>query len=149
MRAGFPESHLTAIHGLAILLMAFWLFPLLAYAPWTTSYSHVWIIKNWQEILPPIPIGPRTLARWQQNGQVLRIETGALSATVYWDELSTRRVAGSVVRTSGGTTQGPVTIRWENRQSAVTLHLDAAHPESTFEMLGPRPRRSPHVREHD
>ena len=30
---------LTAIHGLAILLMAFWLFPLLAYAPYTTSYS--------------------------------------------------------------------------------------------------------------
>ncbi len=45
---------LTAIHGLAILLMAFWLFPLLAYAPWTTSYSHVWIIKNWQEIMPKI-----------------------------------------------------------------------------------------------
>jgi hypothetical protein len=45
---------LTAMHGLAILLMAFWLFPLLAYAPYTTSYSHVWIIKNWQEILPPI-----------------------------------------------------------------------------------------------
>jgi hypothetical protein len=45
---------LTAIHGLAILLMAFWLFALLAYAPWTTSYSHVWIIKNWQEIMPKI-----------------------------------------------------------------------------------------------
>jgi hypothetical protein len=34
--------------------MAFWLFPLLAYAPWTTSYSHVWLIKNWQEIMPKI-----------------------------------------------------------------------------------------------
>ena len=34
--------------------MAFWLFPLLAYAPWTTSYSHVWVIKNWQEIMPQI-----------------------------------------------------------------------------------------------
>lgn len=45
---------LFAIHGLAILLMAFWLFPLLGYAPWTTSYSHVWIIKGWQEVLPPI-----------------------------------------------------------------------------------------------
>ena len=102
-----------------------------------------------EETLPPIPIGPRTLARWQQNGQVLRIETGALSATMYWDELSTRRIAGFVVRTSGGTTQGPVTIRWENRQSAVTLHLDAAHPGSAFEMLGPQPRRPPHVRQHD
>ncbi len=45
---------LTAIHGLAILIMAFWLFPLLAYASWTTSYSHVWVIKSWQEIMPPI-----------------------------------------------------------------------------------------------
>lgn len=45
---------LVAIHGLAILIMAFWLFPLLAYAPWTTSYSHVWIIKGWREALPPI-----------------------------------------------------------------------------------------------
>jgi hypothetical protein len=45
---------LVAIHGLAILIMAFWLFPLLAYAPWTTSYSHVWIIKDWKEIMPPI-----------------------------------------------------------------------------------------------
>ncbi len=45
---------LTAIHGLAILIMAFWLFPLLVYAPWTTSYSHVWIIKSWREVLPPI-----------------------------------------------------------------------------------------------
>ena len=45
---------LTAMHGLAILIMAFWLFPLLAYAQYTTSYSHVWIIKNWREILPPI-----------------------------------------------------------------------------------------------
>lgn len=45
---------LIAIHGLAILLLGFWLVPLLAYSPWTTAYSHVWIIKSWQEVLPPI-----------------------------------------------------------------------------------------------
>ena len=53
---------LTAIHGLAILVMAFWLFPLLAYAPWTTSYSHVWIIKSWREIMPPILWAPAGIA---------------------------------------------------------------------------------------
>jgi 6-pyruvoyl-tetrahydropterin synthase related domain len=45
---------LIAIHGLAILLLAFWLLPLLAYAKWTTAYSHVWFIQSWREIMPPI-----------------------------------------------------------------------------------------------
>jgi hypothetical protein len=45
---------LVAVHGLAILLLAFWLLPLLAYARWTTAYSHVWYIQSWREILPPI-----------------------------------------------------------------------------------------------
>jgi hypothetical protein len=45
---------LVAIHGLAILLLGFWLIPLLAYTRWTTAYSHVWFIRSWQEILPPI-----------------------------------------------------------------------------------------------
>jgi len=41
-------------HGLGILLMAFWLFPLLAYSPWTTAYSHVWMLSSWKEVLPPV-----------------------------------------------------------------------------------------------
>jgi hypothetical protein len=45
---------LVAAHGLAILLIGFWLFPLLAYAPWTTAYGHVWVIHDWREIMPPI-----------------------------------------------------------------------------------------------
>jgi len=45
---------LVAVHGLAILLLGFWLVPLLAYAPWTTVYSYVWIINSWREIVPPI-----------------------------------------------------------------------------------------------
>ncbi len=51
---------LVAVHGLAILLMAFWLVPLLAYSPWTTAYSHVWMLLSWKEALPPIlwPVAP-------------------------------------------------------------------------------------------
>src|SRR6185295_1775009 len=30
---------LVAVHGLALLLLGFWLLPLLAYTPWTTVYS--------------------------------------------------------------------------------------------------------------
>jgi hypothetical protein len=45
---------LVAIHGLAVLLLGFWLIPLLAYSPWTTVYSYVWVINSWREILPPI-----------------------------------------------------------------------------------------------
>jgi tetratricopeptide (TPR) repeat protein len=45
---------LVAIHGLAILLLGFWLLPLLAYSPWTTVYSYVWIINSWQEIVPRV-----------------------------------------------------------------------------------------------
>src|SRR5262249_37714291 len=42
------------VHGLAILLIAFWIFPMIAYSPWTTAYNHSWPIRNWQEVLPPV-----------------------------------------------------------------------------------------------
>jgi 6-pyruvoyl-tetrahydropterin synthase related domain len=46
---------LFVVHGLGILLMAFWLVPLLAYLPWSTAYSHVWYLRAfWAEVLPPI-----------------------------------------------------------------------------------------------
>lgn len=45
---------LVVVHGLAILLLGFWLVPLLAYVPWTTAYGHVWLIHDWKEIVPPI-----------------------------------------------------------------------------------------------
>lgn len=53
---------LVCVHGLAILLMAFWLVPLLWYAPWTTAYNHAWPIRNWKEVLPPILWPPAVLA---------------------------------------------------------------------------------------
>jgi hypothetical protein len=43
---------LVRIHGLALLLMSFWLVPLLWYAPWGTQYDHVWPLQSWTEIVP-------------------------------------------------------------------------------------------------
>ncbi|HZP43806.1 MAG TPA: 6-pyruvoyl-tetrahydropterin synthase-related protein [Candidatus Binatia bacterium] len=51
---------LAAVHGLGFLLMAGWLVPLLAYAAWTTAYSHVWLLNSWKEVLPPV-LWPATL----------------------------------------------------------------------------------------
>jgi hypothetical protein len=45
---------LLAVHGLAVLLMAFWLVPLLWYAPWTTSYDPVATFESWHVALPRI-----------------------------------------------------------------------------------------------
>lgn len=45
---------LLAIHGLAVSLMAFWLVPLLWYAPWTTPYDPVSSFESWQVALPLI-----------------------------------------------------------------------------------------------
>jgi len=53
---------LTAVHGLAILLLGFWIFPLLGYTRWTTAYTHVWFIKSWQEVMPPILWAPAIIA---------------------------------------------------------------------------------------
>ena len=49
---------LIQVHGSAVLLIAFWLFPLVAYLHYTTRFNFVWMFYNWrqtvQEILPVI-----------------------------------------------------------------------------------------------
>ncbi|MGH8508656.1 MAG: 6-pyruvoyl-tetrahydropterin synthase-related protein, partial [Gammaproteobacteria bacterium] len=45
---------LTAIHGLAFLLLGAWLVPLLWFSPWTTPYADAWGFREWKEVLPPI-----------------------------------------------------------------------------------------------
>jgi hypothetical protein len=45
---------LVTVNVTAILLLGFWLMPMLAYAPWTTAYNHSWPIRTWREVLPPI-----------------------------------------------------------------------------------------------
>lgn len=38
-------------------LCAFWLLPLILYAPWTTAFRHLWVISSITEVLPP-PLWP-------------------------------------------------------------------------------------------
>ena len=45
---------LVGVHGLALLLMGFWLLQLLWYAPWSTAFNVTWVFQSWQEVLPPI-----------------------------------------------------------------------------------------------
>lgn len=47
-------GYLLQMHGLAFLLMSFWLTPLLSHLPWTTSYNFTWHFANWKEVLPKI-----------------------------------------------------------------------------------------------
>src|SRR5262249_10242836 len=42
--------------------LGFWILPLLGYARWTTAYTHVWFIKSWQEVMPPILWTPAIVA---------------------------------------------------------------------------------------
>ena len=58
----YRVGSLVAVHGIAILILAFWLFPLLGYAAWTTAYNHVWIINSWREVMPPILWPPAIVA---------------------------------------------------------------------------------------
>jgi tetratricopeptide (TPR) repeat protein len=45
---------LVAVHGLAILLLGFFLLELIGYGPWTTAYNHSWPITGWREVMPPV-----------------------------------------------------------------------------------------------
>jgi 6-pyruvoyl-tetrahydropterin synthase related domain len=53
---------LVTIHGVAILLMAFWLIQLFWYAPYSTAFNPTWILRSWKEVLPPILWAPAIVA---------------------------------------------------------------------------------------
>ncbi len=65
---------LITVHGLAVLLMAFWLLPLLWYASWGTAFNPTWPLTSWREVLPPI-LWPAT---------VLAVIFGLLHAVFCW-----------------------------------------------------------------
>jgi hypothetical protein len=46
--------YLTLVYGGAVLLMAFWLVPLIAKLGYATSINWKWYFQSWREILPPI-----------------------------------------------------------------------------------------------
>ena len=89
-----------------------------------------------QEGLPTIPIGGGQTQAAQANGQLIQVSAAGVSATVYFDQISSTSVRGLVVRTSGGTTAGDVTVRWVNRGRSLTLHIDPANPDAPFSMEG-------------
>jgi hypothetical protein len=45
---------LILIHGSAVLLIAFWLFPLIAYLPYTTRFNFVWLFYSWRQMVKEI-----------------------------------------------------------------------------------------------
>ena len=53
--------YLFKMHALTILLLSFWLIPLISFQPWTTIYNAIWTINSWKEILPTI-LWPRCRA---------------------------------------------------------------------------------------
>jgi hypothetical protein len=65
---------LVGVHGLALLLMGFWLLQLLWYAPWSTAFNVTWVFQSWQEVLPPI--------LWPAAG--LALASAAIEAFISW-----------------------------------------------------------------
>ena len=51
-------SYLFRVHGLAFLLMGFWLVPLLVFLPNTTRFNILWVFHSWkqfhEEVFPAI-----------------------------------------------------------------------------------------------
>lgn len=56
--------YLITVHGLAVVLLGFWLLPLLAHLPWTSAYDFVWSFTGLKEMLPPIAMPQLLLAAW-------------------------------------------------------------------------------------
>jgi hypothetical protein len=89
-----------------------------------------------QEELEPIHVGGGQVATRVVNGQTLEISASGVSAIVYWNEVSSQRVTGVAVRSSGGTSAGTVTIRWANRSRNAVLTLGPTIPSVIFGMEG-------------
>jgi len=53
-RFGSNFKKLLQIHVVAFSLMAFWLIPLIAFLPYTTRFSFVWIFFGWRQLLSEV-----------------------------------------------------------------------------------------------
>jgi len=89
-----------------------------------------------QETIPPVLVGGGQSATRVANGQTVEVVAAGVSATVNFSEISSLRVSGVAIRTSGGTSSGTVTIRWVTRGRELTLHLGPQTPEVPFGMEG-------------
>ena len=89
------------------------------------------------EDLPPISLGSGQTSTQNANGQEIEITVvGSILVTVYFEDVQQDKVSGLVVRTSGGTTSGSVTIRWINQNREETYELSHSNQTQQFSLEG-------------
>jgi biopolymer transport protein ExbD len=89
------------------------------------------------EDLPPVSLGSGQTSTQNANGQQIEVSvSGAIQVTVYFENVQQTVVSGLVVRTSGGSTSGSVTIRWINQNRQETYQLSSGNPNQQFSLEG-------------
>jgi hypothetical protein len=86
------------------------------------------------ESIPPLQVGGGQTATRIANGQTVEVVATGVAATVYFEEISSARVAGTAVRMSGGTSAGTVRVRWVDLNRETNLSLGPSTPEVPFGM---------------
>lgn len=79
--------YLFKTYGLSLLLVAFWLLPLVARLEYTTTYNYVWRIDDWKEVFPEILMPFYAIAiisfgyaAWKRDSRILFIAFSILAA---------------------------------------------------------------------
>jgi hypothetical protein len=101
---------------------------------WATMLAASLVLA--QESIPPVILGGGQSVTRVANGQTVEVIASGVAATVNFFEISSTRVTGVAIRTSGGTSSGTVTIRWLTLGRSVTLSLGPPTPEVPFGMEG-------------
>ena len=92
---------------------------------------------SFAEDLPPITLGAGQTTTQHANGQTIEISiVGSVQVTVYFENIEPQLLQGLVVRTSGGTTSGSVTIRWINTNESVVLNITPSNTTQAFSLEG-------------
>lgn len=83
--------YLFKTYGLALLLTAFWLLPLVARLEYTTTYNYVWKIGNWQKVFPNILMPFYAIAGlsfawavWKRDNRIIFIVFSILAASMLY-----------------------------------------------------------------
>lgn len=84
-------SYLFKTYGLAFMLTAFWLLPLVARLGYTTAYNYVWVINDWREVFPEILIPFYVFAlitfvhaSWKKDYRILYIAFSIFAAFILY-----------------------------------------------------------------
>ncbi len=68
--------YLGKVYGLAFALLGFWILPLLAFSPYYSPHNMVWIIREWEAVLPPLLLPLMALALVHFAWRLLRRRRG-------------------------------------------------------------------------